>query len=325
MAGDFVAGFFMSRIFAACTVFALTLSGCSQNTHAPKALESGPALSENEEFRLTATEYAAFVSRMPDDVLKNYLNNRPGVRELALDVHSMYHIQNRAKEEGVDQIPAIQHEINEAIRKILIGAYLDEQLKEIRPIEDDAILRDRYVALKEHLRVPEKRKFSHILLVSDKECDCKKDTIGMPKLTELLESGSSFEELALKYSADRGSATEGGLIDVWMDKDSKVDPAFFQAGFALKEVGAISKPVKSAVGMHLIRLEAVEPSYVPPFEEVRKTVQATLYKEQRGSRIDEVKAKSYPKLDSLNIDGIQQIIQEEYLRRYPQTASEQDE
>lgn len=325
MAGDFVAGFFMSRIFAACTVFALALSGCSQNTQAPKAPQSGPAFSENEEFKLGAADYAAFVSRMPDDVLRNYMDNRPGIRELALDVHSMYHIQSRAKAEGVDQIPAIRHEINEAIRKILIGAYLDEQLKEIRPIEDDAILRDRYVALKDHLRIPEKRKFSHILLAADKDCDCKKDVVDMPKLTELLESGASFEELARKHSADRASAVEGGLIDVWMDKDSKVDAAFLKAGFALKEVGEISKPVKSAVGTHLIRLDALEPSYVPPFEEVRKTVQATLYKEQRGSRIDEVKAKSYPRLDSLNLDGIQQIIQEEYLRRYPQTASEHDE
>ena len=63
--------------------------------------------------------------------------------------------------------------------------------------------------------------------------------------------GVSFEELASSHSEDAGSAPQGGSLGGYQSLDSWV-PEFAQAARGL-EVGAVSDPVKTQFGWHLIR------------------------------------------------------------------------
>jgi parvulin-like peptidyl-prolyl isomerase len=86
----------------------------------------------------------------------------------------------------------------------------------------------------------------------------KKDEDAKAKIESVLadiKAGKiSFEEAAGKYSDDKSNAPKGG--DLGFLPPGRLDPAFEQAGFSIKNVGDIVGPVKSQFGYHLIKLLA---------------------------------------------------------------------
>src|SRR5260370_42413102 len=91
-----------------------------------------------------------------------------------------------------------------------------------------------------------------------------------------LKSGAKFEELASKYSEDRGdamhpgSAQQGGLLG-WFGHGSMV-PEFEQAAFSTP-VGQISGIVKSEYGYHIIRVDDKHEARLQPLEEQRGNIE----------------------------------------------------
>lgn len=92
----------------------------------------------------------------------------------------------------------------------------------------------------------------------------------------LLNQGEEFSKLAAKFSIDEGSKENGGDLG-FFGRDVMV-PEFEKAVFAM-EVGEISEPVKSDFGYHIIKLSAINPGSVKPFEQVRDEL-SKRYKEQ---------------------------------------------
>ncbi len=80
-----------------------------------------------------------------------------------------------------------------------------------------------------------------------------------------LMAGKDFAEMASKYSDDKYSALQGGVLP-WFAAGRMV-PEFQEAAFALKNPGEISKPLKTPFGYHLIKL--LEKQTLAPYEEMR--------------------------------------------------------
>jgi foldase protein PrsA len=76
------------------------------------------------------------------------------------------------------------------------------------------------------------------------------------KVEALLKQGKSFSDLAKQYSTDPGSKDKGGELG-WFRRGQMV-PAFDKVAFSLP-VGAISQPVKSPFGYHIIQVEGKQP------------------------------------------------------------------
>lgn len=78
--------------------------------------------------------------------------------------------------------------------------------------------------------------------------------------------GASFEWLAENYSEDPVTARgQGRLGHPLKQFGGSLDPAFHEAAWQLQKVGDISKPVQSAYGWHIIKLDEVnEPSNREP-------------------------------------------------------------
>jgi peptidyl-prolyl cis-trans isomerase D len=109
----------------------------------------------------------------------------------------------------------------------------------------------------------ERRRASHILVrAGDGAEDRIKD------LRQRIESSGDFAAVAAEASEDPGSAREGGDLG-WVERGMMV-PAFEAALFAMTEPGAVSEPVRTEFGWHLIRLEEVEQSGGASFEEARE-------------------------------------------------------
>ncbi len=70
-----------------------------------------------------------------------------------------------------------------------------------------------------------------------------KDSLGL---------GIPFEEVAFKYSEDKNSASNGGVLQ-WFSTGMMIKE-FENAAFALKDTGEISEPFRSPYGWHIIKL-----------------------------------------------------------------------
>jgi peptidyl-prolyl cis-trans isomerase D len=139
---------------------------------------------------------------------------------------------------------------------------------------DDEELRAVYELRKADMRTPEQREASHILIILDDDADETAVSAARERLLELkgqIDAGASFEDLAREHSEDPGSARQGGSLGAF--GRGVMDPVFEEAAFGLA-VGEVSDPVRSAFGVHLIRVDAITPSKLPSFEEVRDTLYA---------------------------------------------------
>ncbi len=133
---------------------------------------------------------------------------------------------------------------------------------------------------------------AHILVAlnlysTDKEKKAAKAKID--SIYNLLQHGADFAELAKKLSDDRGSAYRGGLLD-WFGTGDMVEP-FENAAFSLKNIGDISKPVRTPVGYHILKLMNIKP--IKSYEEMKPELLVQL---KRNDRYNLVKKSFINKL-----------------------------
>lgn len=112
-----------------------------------------------------------------------------------------------------------------------------------------------------------------------------------------LKGGASFKELALRYSTDSTKKTGGKLT---ITRGETV-PQFDKVAFELK-TGALSKPVKTRYGWHVI--EALAPATKlkqTPFAKVRDTIRQTLLSQKQSEVVtkwlDDLKREYSEKID----------------------------
>lgn len=123
---------------------------------------------------------------------------------------------------------------------------------------------------------------AHIMIKTGKEASEEDIAKAKEKAVEvkgLLDSGkNTFEELATKYSEDKGSAAKGGELPQF--GTGRMVAAFEKAAFALKNVGDVSEPIQTEYGWHIIKL--LERIPVPTFEAVKDELTAKVSKDSRS-------------------------------------------
>ncbi|MCG7199314.1 SurA N-terminal domain-containing protein [Marinobacter pelagius] len=129
----------------------------------------------------------------------------------------------------------------------------------------------------------EERRASHILIEDGADAS---ET--MATIQERLAAGESFAALAEEYSIDTVSAEEGG--DLGYAGRGVYDEAFEDALFALEE-GEVSEPVNTSFGVHLIKLEDVRRSEVPPLAELEEQLRSELARDKAEARFAEVRSQ----------------------------------
>ena len=80
-----------------------------------------------------------------------------------------------------------------------------------------------------------------------------------------LKHGMSFEDAVKKYSDDKFTVNDGGVMPTF--GVGKMVPAFESAAYALKNPGDISAPIKTEYGFHIIKLIAKYP--IKPFDSLQ--------------------------------------------------------
>ena len=128
----------------------------------------------------------------------------------------------------------------------------------------DKQIEDYYAKNKAQYSQPESRDVRHILVKNKAKAD---------DIYNQLKAGGDFAALAKKFSEDTGSKANGGKLTI--SKGQTVAP-FDKTAFLLKK-NAISKPVKTEFGYHIIQpLSDTKAAKVTPLKDVEKSIKPQL-------------------------------------------------
>ena len=169
-----------------------------------------------------------------------------------------------ADKQGYSNKPDVKQALENTRQSIVINAMLADYVKK-NPVKD-AEIKAEYD--KQKAMIGDKEYHARHILV-DSEADAK-------GIIAKLKAGGKFEELA-KQSKD-GSAQNGGDLG-WASPATYV-PEFSKAMVALQKGAITETPVKSQFGFHVIKLEDVRATKVPPLEEVKQQVAEGLQQRQ---------------------------------------------
>lgn len=151
---------------------------------------------------------------------------------------------------------------------------------------DDA-LRAIYEREKERYRVPEKTRLAEILISRGSDPTAALQRVAAS--VEALRGGARFEEVVQRYS-DGSTRNRGGDLG-WVSRGELL-PEIDGVVFALP-VGAVSDPITTRFGWHLVKVLEKTPTSYKPFSEVRgeilKREQETQFQKKLAEYIEKLK------------------------------------
>ncbi|WP_396654821.1 peptidylprolyl isomerase [Mesobacillus jeotgali] len=141
----------------------------------------------------------------------------------------------------------------------MIGASIDVSEEEMKNYFEEN---------KESFDQKEQVKASHILV---------EDEATAMKVKEELDQGKDFAELAKEFSTDSSNAENGG--DLGYFSKGEMAEEFEKTAFAL-EAGAISEPVKTEFGYHIIKLVDKKAAKAAEFDEHKEEIKELLFDQE---------------------------------------------
>jgi len=198
-------------------------------------------------------------------------------------------VDDAAVKKFYDQNPD-EFRVGEQAKVEYVKFSADDLLAKIDVSKEDA--RNYYDGHQNEFGTPEERRAAHILISVNATAPQAEQDAAKAKAEQLLEqvtkTPEKFTDIARRNSQDPGSAAKGGDLG-FFGHGMMVKP-FDDATFALK-VGGISGLVKSDFGYHIIKLLAIKPSKVMPFDEARQGIVNKLRRQKSVDKFAEVAEK----------------------------------
>jgi len=165
---------------------------------------------------------------------------------------------------------------NQLAQQELLASYVKSNIT-------DKMFDDEYNKYISNLKDKEQIKVAHILVQSQKEAN---------DIKTKLSKGANFAELAKKYSIDKASSANDGVIGyILLNQSGQLVPEFEKKAFSLK-VDEVSTPVKTNFGWHIIKVLEKKPVPIPTKEEAKMTIDNILAADLLKKYISDLEAKA---------------------------------
>lgn len=184
---------------------------------------------------------------------KNTINKKPDFSDKALkeyiDLYSLFRMKvKEAERQQIDTFPAVDAELNNYRRQLAKTYLTDEEV-------------NNKLMLEAYNRMREERHVAHIMLMAPAGLNAE-DTLKLYNRMDsiynaLIKKKADFGALAKEYSEDRGSKDNGGDIG-YMTALQTLYP--FENAVYNTPVGKVSRPFRTALGFHIVKVIASRPS-----------------------------------------------------------------
>lgn len=218
---------------------------------------------------ITLKQFNARVAKLPP-YYKTIINKN---KKLYLDDMIIEQLlYEEAVRKGVSRDAEVADLVNEAKRKIYISKYVQNEVDDkIKMTELE--IKEFYDSNKDDFKTPALWRASHILVATEEQAK---------SILAELAKGSSFEDLAKKYSID-ATANRGG--DVGFFRMGQLIPEFEKVCLKLNK-GETSGIVHTQFGYHIIKLTDKREPMAESYEKVRSAIEGKLKKTKRDEAMN---------------------------------------
>lgn len=158
---------------------------------------------------------------------------------------------------------------------------------------------------KDSFTKPARWKIARILVRVPMQATSQQATEAQTKISTLsqrLQSGESFANVAEQFSEDTASAQQGGLVG-WVTRGN-ISPEFEQAILTLKP-GDVSPAIKTKEGFNIVKLIEAQPEELPAFNQIKDQVVKSLAQQKAqktfADKADKLTNLTYANPNTLDI------------------------
>ncbi|HEX4550171.1 peptidylprolyl isomerase [Pseudomonas sp.] len=264
------------------------------------AVAAGPAVARLGNQQVTPQELQALLETVPPATREQLRGNREALERWIRVRLAEKAVLEQADAQGWAQRPDVVRQTRAATEQIVFRDYLRSVSTVPADYPSASELQQAYDAGKANWQTPALYRVSQIFLavpdaqsletVRKQAAELSKKAQGTP---------ADFAALATQFSQDRQTAERGG--DTGLQPLQQLVPEVRGAVAKLK-VGAVSDPVQSAAGFHVIKLTEQQPARTATLDELRDQLTQAL-RAQRQEQIAQAYLDGVLNIATLSIDG----------------------
>ncbi|UVK86095.1 peptidylprolyl isomerase [Pseudomonas sp. B21-051] len=264
------------------------------------AVATGPAVARLGNQQVTPQELQALLATVPPATREQLRGNREALERWIRARLAEKAVLEQADAQGWAQRPDVVRQTRAASEQIVFRDYLRSVSTVPADYPSASELQQAYDAGKGNWQTPALYRVSQIFLaVNDPQSleAVRKQATELSKKAQA--TPSDFAALASQYSQDRLTAERGG--DSGLQPLQQLVPEVRGAVAKLK-VGAVSDPLQSAAGFHVIKLTEQQPARTATLDELRDQLTQAL-RAQRQEQIAQAYLDGMLNTATLSIDG----------------------
>lgn len=269
------------------------------------------ALLSKNAVTITQKELAFYIADRLNPAVYDEALSRPGAIRYSLgNLYLIRRASDEAARSGLVDAERLTYRAGDASNRQAMEAYVAAQKEERADAVDwEALAQEEYLLNQERYGPQEQVKASHILISTDD----RSFNEALAKLTEVqdqLNAGTPFFEVASTYSDDPSAERNKGSLGFF--GKGQMHPKFEEAVFAMSAEGAISEPILTSFGIHLIRYEARRQSDPVPFSEVKtqlvKAVKAERLKKLKENIVEPLRTEISMELEQIDEAALKPLL-----------------
>ncbi|MBV4477823.1 peptidylprolyl isomerase [Pseudomonas botevensis] len=261
---------------------------------------AGPAVARLGNQQVSPEELQTLLATLPEASREQLRGNREALERWIRARLAEKAVLEQADAQGWAQRPDVARQTRAATEQIVFRDYLRSVSQVPADYPSAAELQQAYDAGKANWQTPALYRVSQIFLgVADAQSleSVRKQATELSKKAQA--APGEFAALATQYSQDRVTAERGG--DTGLQPLQQLVPEVRGAVARLK-VGAVSDPVQSAAGFHVIKLTEQQPARAATLDELRDQLTQAL-RNQRQEQIAQAYLDGMLNTATLSIDG----------------------
>ncbi|MBJ7374620.1 MAG: peptidylprolyl isomerase [Pseudomonas sp.] len=272
---------------------------------------AGPAVARLGNQQVSPEELQALLATVPAQTREQLRGNREALERWIRTRLAEKAVLEQADAQGWAQRPDVARQTRAATEQIVFSDYLRSVSQVPAEYPSAAELQQAYDAGKANWQTPALYRVSQIFLAVSDSASLETVRKQAGELSKKAQSApADFAALATQYSQDRVTAERGG--DTGLQPLQQLVPEVRSAVARLK-VGAVSDPVQSAAGFHVIKLTEQQPARTATLEELRDQLTQAL-RAQRQEQIAQAYLDGMLNTATLSIDGaeLNKILEEKH-------------
>lgn len=240
--------------------------------------ESEPVLTMGDVV-ITHAELDAHMQRLPQDDRADAVSDMERVEQLLQSLLLKKALYEAARDNGLLQDPVVTMRALYATADVLADEQMGRRIASRMLDSYEQQARELYLSDPDRFRPGPDYSFTHVLVSTGNRSEA--EAMGrILEVHEKVQQGAELDTLVSEYSEDSASAERGGAYrEISLDT---LDRNFSRALSELGSPGAVTGPVRSRFGWHVIRLDERHEAPVPEWEEAREEAIEMARKQHEG-------------------------------------------